>query len=207
MRPLVCLLLTALLTSGSVPTWSQATPAPSHQGTWPLTPRPAVARGFAPPSSPWGAGHRGADLLGRPGQRVVAALAGTVTFAGRLAGRGVVVIDHGQVRTTYEPVSAAVRPGQAIDRGEPIGTLQRASSHCLPRACLHWGLLRGGTYVDPLTLVGAGPVRLLPLGRGTTASLRASGAARDALARGPAAAPAAGRFPVRHAWFGAPRSR
>ena len=49
--------------------------------------------------------------------------------------------------------------------------------------------------------------RLLPLGRGTTASLRASGAARDALARGPAAAPAAGRFPVRHAWFGAPRSR
>ena len=44
-----------------------------------------------------------------------------------------------------------------------IGTLQRASSHCFPRACLHWGLLRGETYLNPLTLVGAGPIRLLPL--------------------------------------------
>jgi hypothetical protein len=28
--------------------------------------------------------------------------------------------------------------------------------------CLHWGLLRGATYLNPLTLVGAGPIRLLP---------------------------------------------
>ena len=94
-----------------------------------------------------------------------AALAGTVTFAGVLAGRGVVVVDHGDTRTTYEPVEAIVPVGQAVGRGEVIGHLQAVASHCPPRACLHWGWLRGATYLDPLDLVGAGPVRLLPLWR------------------------------------------
>jgi murein DD-endopeptidase MepM/ murein hydrolase activator NlpD len=91
------------------------------------------------------------------------ALGGTVTFAAPLAGRGVVVVDHGGVRTTYEPVHARVTVGDAVARGAVIGTLQRASSHCFPRACLHWGLLRGDSYLNPLILVGAGPIRLLPL--------------------------------------------
>ena len=73
------------------------------------------------------------------------------------------VVDHGGVRTTYEPVSARVRAGDQVPKGAVIGTLQRASSHCFPRACLHWGLIRGDTYLNPLTLVGAGPIRLLPL--------------------------------------------
>ena len=103
---------------------------------------------------------------GHAGQQVHTALAGTVTFAGRLAGRGVVVVDHGGLRTTYEPVSASVQVGDPVAKGAVIGTLQRASSHCFPRACLHWGLIRGETYLDPLTLVGAGPIRLLPLGGG-----------------------------------------
>ena len=98
-----------------------------------------------------------------PGRQVHTSLAGTVTFAAALAGRGVVVVDHGGVRTTYEPVSASVRVGDPVAQGAVIGTLQRASSHCFPRACLHWGLRRGETYLDPLTLVGAGPIRLLPL--------------------------------------------
>ena len=103
------------------------------------------------------------DLQGRAGQALRTALAGRVTFAATLAGRGVVVVDHGGVRTTYEPVSASVHVGQLVARGARIGTLQRASSHCFPAACLHWGLLRGETYLDPLTLVGGGPIRLLPL--------------------------------------------
>ncbi|HET8603530.1 MAG TPA: M23 family metallopeptidase [Marmoricola sp.] len=129
---------------------------------WPLVPRPEVVTAFDPPSAPWGAGHRGVDLLGRPGEVVRAAAAGRIVFAARLAGRGVVVVDHGSVRTTYEPVAATVHVGQQVAEGQPLGRLQAASSHCFPRACLHWGLLRGDTYLDPLTLVGAGPVRLLP---------------------------------------------
>jgi murein DD-endopeptidase MepM/ murein hydrolase activator NlpD len=130
---------------------------------WPLDPRPPVVHDFEPPAAEWGAGHRGVDLLGNPGQMVRAAADGTVTFAGMLAGRGVVVVDHGQRRTTYEPVSTSVAVGKHVEAGQRIGVLQSFGGHCWPRTCLHWGLLEGGTYLDPLTLVGGGPVRLLPM--------------------------------------------
>lgn len=140
-----------------------AGPEPDPVGVWPLLPRPEVVRTFDPPDSPYGAGHRGVDLLGRLGQPVDAALPGRVTYAGVLAGRGVVVVDHGSTRTTYEPVAAGVEVGTVIAAGEQVGTLQLDGSHCFPRACLHWGWRTGDTYLDPLRLVGVGPVRLLPL--------------------------------------------
>src|SRR6476469_2660154 len=138
---------------------------PDPVGVWPLVPVPAVVAGFDPPSSPWGAGHRGVDLLGSPGQPVRAAMAGTVSFVGRIAGLGIVVVDHGATRTTYEPVTAAVDRGAQVAAGDRLGALELGGSHCPPRACLHWGWIRGDTYLDPLRLVGAGPVRLLPLWR------------------------------------------
>lgn len=137
--------------------------APSREGAWPLQPRPQVRRGFDPPGSPWGAGHRGVDLAGKVGAAVHATKAGTVVFAGRLAGRGVVVVSHGLTRTTYEPVDASVRVGDHVEKSSVLGVLRRGGSHCFPAVCLHWGLLRGDTYLNPLTLVGGGPVRLLPL--------------------------------------------
>jgi murein DD-endopeptidase MepM/ murein hydrolase activator NlpD len=132
-------------------------------GRWPLRPVPEVVEGFDPPSSTWGPGHRGVDLLGAPGQRVRAALPGTVSFVGVIAGRGVVTVDHGDTRTTYEPVTSTLRVGTTVEAGEEVGRLAFPGSHCAPRTCLHWGWLRGDTYLDPLGLVGAGPVRLLPL--------------------------------------------
>lgn len=138
---------------------------PDPLGVWPLRPEPEVVADFDAPDSPYGAGHRGVDLLGRAGQQVHAALAGTVSFAGSLAGRGVVVVNHGATRTTYEPVDAMVAVGDGVARGGVLGRLQVPGSHCFPRACLHWGWLEGETYLDPLRLVGAGPVRLLPLWR------------------------------------------
>ncbi|WP_183096376.1 M23 family metallopeptidase [Nocardioides stalactiti] len=134
-------------------------------GSWPLRPEPEVVRGFDPPASTYGAGHRGVDLLGTPGQQVHTAMAGTVTFAGPLAGRGVVVVSHGATRTTYEPVGADVVIGERVAAGAALGTLEAFASHCAPRACLHWGWKRDDTYLDPLSLVGEGPVRLLPLWR------------------------------------------
>ncbi len=157
--------LTATLLLGPAPppgTGSGPRAVPAHQGVWPLSPRPEVARGFAPPPSPWAAGHRGVDLHGRVGQPVRSALPGTVTFTGPVAGRGVVVVRTGALRTTYEPVRAQVAPGQVVARGHQLGTLQHVASHCLPNACLHWGLRRDEEYLNPLGLVGAGPVRLLP---------------------------------------------
>jgi len=166
-------------------------------GVWPLVPEPDVVDGFDPPDSPYGAGHRGVDLAGAPGQPVRTALPGTVTYAAPLAGRGVVVVDHGPTRTTYEPVAASVAVGDVLAAGDRIGTLQVPGSHCFPRACLHWGWIRGETYLDPLRLVGAGPVRLLPLWRdapaGATTAAPASPYAgwvrlADALAGRPSAA-------------------
>jgi murein DD-endopeptidase MepM/ murein hydrolase activator NlpD len=142
-------------------------------GVWPLVPEPEVTEGFDPPESPYGAGHRGVDLAGAQGQQVRAALAGTVTYAGPLAGRGVVVVDHGSTRTTYEPVAASVSVGVVLAAGDRIGSLRLPGSHCFPRACLHWGWIRNAdnVYLDPLRLVGAGPVRLLPLWRDEPAPL------------------------------------
>ena len=142
---------------------SQGWSAPSQaRAVWPLHPAPAVVSGFDLPGSRYGAGHRGVDLAGRPGQPVRAAAAGQVSFAGSIAGRGVVVVSHGGTRTTYEPVEADVPVGARVAVGDRIGTLRQAGSHCMPATCLHWGLLDGESYLDPLTLVGAGPVRLLP---------------------------------------------
>ncbi|HEU5035809.1 MAG TPA: M23 family metallopeptidase [Nocardioides sp.] len=134
-------------------------------GAWPLVPAPEVVRGFDPPDAPWGTGHRGVDLLGSPGRPVRSALPGTVSWAGVLAGRGVVVVDHGTTRTTYEPVDATVAVGTRVGAGDRIGRLSAVGSHCPPRTCLHWGWIEGETYLDPLRLVGLGPVRLLPLWR------------------------------------------
>lgn len=159
-------LLLALASPAPAPT-PIAPPGTARQaptpGVWPLQPTPTVVAEFEPPPSRYGAGHRGVDLAGHAGQVVRAAAGGRVTFAGALAGRGVVVVSHGGTRTTYEPVRASVAVGATVVAAQPIGTLEVVGSHCAPEACLHWGLLDGERYLDPLTLVGAGPVRLLPL--------------------------------------------
>lgn len=119
-----------------------------------------VVRGFDPPRRPWLAGHRGVDLRASPGTPVRAAAAGRVGFVGEVAGKPVVTVWHGPLRTTYEPVVATVRPGQLVAAGHVIGEL--AAGHpCPPPGCLHWGLRRGELYLDPLWLVGAPRVRLL----------------------------------------------
>lgn len=130
---------------------------------WPLLPAPAVTRGFSPPPQPWRPGHRGVDLAGEAGQPVRAAGAGVVVFAGQLAGRGVISVDHPSgLRTTYEPVTASIAPGDAVSLGEEIGTLEPGHDGCPVDACLHWGLRRDDTYLDPLLLVRPLQVRLKP---------------------------------------------
>ena len=145
-------------------------PAPSAPAS-PADPAPrgvrpvpgAVVAGFDPPELAWSAGHRGVDLAAAVGEQVRSVLPGTVTFAGALAGRGVVVVDHGGRRTTYEPVQAWVEEGQDVVAGEVLGVLEPGAGHCFPAACLHWGLRVGDQYVDPLSLLGPRRVRLLPL--------------------------------------------
>jgi len=145
-------------------------PAAAHAGRleWPLHPRPAVVRGFDAPSPNWQRGHRGVDLAAAPGQPVHAAGAGTVVFAGELAGRPLVSIAHpGGLRTSYEPVHPAVRPGQVVTAQSVIGELSAGHPGCAATACLHWGAMWGpaarADYVNPVGLVASTPIRLKPV--------------------------------------------
>jgi murein DD-endopeptidase MepM/ murein hydrolase activator NlpD len=142
---------------------SEAAP-PSATAVWTSPVSGArVTRPFQPPPGPFAAGHRGVDLAGSPWTPVLAAGDGVVVFAGMVAGRPVISIDHaGGLRTTYEPVDASVAAGMRVTRGSPIGTLAAGHSGCPVSACLHWGLRRGETYLDPLALLRPPRVRLLP---------------------------------------------
>lgn len=138
---------------------------PVYGYRWPLDGTPQVTRRFEPPPEPWLAGHRGVDLAALPETLVRAAGPGVVAFAGPVAGRGVVSIQHPNgLRTTYEPLQPSVVEGQRVRAGDVIGRV--ATGHrCRPdsASCLHWGLRHGDIYLDPLSLLGVGRVRLLPL--------------------------------------------
>lgn len=123
-----------------------------------------VATPFRPPATRYGTGHRGVDLASEPGTPILAAGDGVVVFAGRLADRGVVSIEHaGGLRTTYEPVTARVAAGDRVRRGTSIGVLEPGHPGCPAEACLHLGArLPDRIYLDPLALFRTWEVRLKP---------------------------------------------
>lgn len=119
---------------------------------WPTGGKAEVVRRFDPPAQRWLSGHRGVDLDAQEGSTIFAAGAGTVAFAGKVAEKNVVSIDHGSLRTTYEPVTPLVSAGDIVKAGDPIGTLE--PGHCAPASCLHWGARIGKDhYIDPLSLL------------------------------------------------------
>lgn len=130
---------------------------------WPLAPRPSLTRAFEPPSERWSAGHRGVDLTPVGSRTVTAVDAGTITHVGVIAGKPTLSITHASgIRSTYEPVTSPLPKGARVARGDVIGTLSDARSHCTP-TCLHLGAIRSTTYLNPLALLGLAPVVLLPL--------------------------------------------
>ena len=159
------LLLVVPLLYGGGPAAAGPTPAADVPGgVWSRPVDGTVTRPFDPPPDRYGAGHRGADLAGAPGAPVLAAGDGVVVFAGMVAGRPVVSVDHANgLRTTYEPVDLVVGAGQEVARGAVLGTLAGGHAGCPVAACLHWGLRRGEDYLDPLSLLEPPAVRLLPM--------------------------------------------
>jgi murein DD-endopeptidase MepM/ murein hydrolase activator NlpD len=142
--------------------------APARGGdgswSWPLEQR-RVSGQFDRPDTEYSAGHRGIDLPGRVGEPVRAVARGRVTFAGSVAGVGVVTVDHGRERSTYQPVDPGVRRGDTVAAGDVVGKLRDSGSHCAI-ACLHLGRLEAGSpsrsYLDPLDrLASESHVRLV----------------------------------------------
>jgi murein DD-endopeptidase MepM/ murein hydrolase activator NlpD len=163
---LLCLLCLVPVVYGVLAVLPAAPAVAADPSGWrlPLEGRPRVVAPFAAPTGPYAPGHRGVDLSAAPAARVLAAAAGVVAFAGRVAGVGVVSVDHpGGLRTTYQPVEAVVHAGDAVAMGAVLGLLTGAGGHCPPAACLHWGLRRDAAYLDPMALLGSPLVRLLPV--------------------------------------------
>lgn len=117
---------------------------------WPV-PAP-VSANFALPAAPWLAGHRGLDLPADPGTPVRTPRDGSVAFVGSVAGKDVIVISHGWLRATYEPLQATVAVGDRVRAGQIIGVTATGESHC-SGTCVHWGLKYGQEYLDPQLLL------------------------------------------------------
>lgn len=146
-----------------------ASPVPARAAgdwTWPVL--GPVIRGFDPPDSPFGSGHRGIDIAAGVGTSVRAAAAGTITFAGPVGGRLFVTVDHGAgLESTYSFLgSIAVRRGDVVSQGQAIA--RSGTGHAggaIPH--LHFGVKLADAYVDPLEYLGPVEVwrfiRLAPL--------------------------------------------
>lgn len=147
------------------------TPAKLHTTwTWPLPGRHVIARAFLAPPHAYGPGHRGVDLRAdapasaEPARiDVLAPADGVVAYAGTVADRALLTIDHGgELVSTLEPVDATVISGQRVARGETVGILS-GGGHAAA-GTLHLGARIAGEYVNPLLFLGGlERARLLPL--------------------------------------------
>jgi len=131
-----------------------AASGPTHGWRRPLRDGVAAGSFSFDPAAPYARGRRrGIDLRGAPGAPVLAACDGTVTYAGRVPGRGLGVTLHcgGLVATELGLRAPAVRTGARVAAGAPVGLLGTTG-------VLRLGARRAGDrhgYVDPAALLGA----------------------------------------------------
>lgn len=143
-----------------LPTRSTAALLAAVLWAWPVAAPHPIARPYLAPATPYAAGHRGIDIRSAPDAEVRAPADGVVHFAGVVVDRPVLSIDHGGgVLSSYEPVETVLRKGDAVRRGQVIGTLR--AGHCASGACLHFGVRLDGEYVSPLLFLGGQPRAVL----------------------------------------------
>lgn len=160
-RRVACLLVAPVAAMALVASML-APPAGAVQGDERLVFRPPVDRPvtdpFRPPSDPYGSGNRGVEYGTESGDPVRAAAAGTIVFAGAVAGSLHVTIDHGGgVVSSYSHLQrVSVRVGARVAQGQVIAIAGER---------LHFGVRVNGSYVDPFGFVGVRRtrVRLVPV--------------------------------------------
>jgi murein DD-endopeptidase MepM/ murein hydrolase activator NlpD len=116
-----------------------------------------VSRRFEAPACTWCPGHRGLEFATAAGTEVRAVAAGTVTFAGAVAGRSyVTVTTPAGWQITYGYLAArSVGAGSSVGAGQVVGVTGDP---------LLLTVRIGGQYVDPARFVGTPrwPLRLIP---------------------------------------------
>lgn len=113
---------------------------------------------FRRPACRWCPGNRGVKYGSGSGAPVRAVASGIVTFSGRVAGTGYVVVRHVDgIRATYGGITEPFRPeGSFVAVGATIGTTEDN---------LHFGLRDHDDYLDPTPHLGrlVLQARLVPL--------------------------------------------
>ena len=102
--------------------------------------------------------HRGVDIAVPDGTPVVAMSGGTVIFAGRQNGYGLLVVlrHHGSTRTLYGHLSQLrVKQGDRVEGGQVIGLSGHSGNARGPH--LHFEVQRWGAAEDPVPLLAGHP--------------------------------------------------
>ena len=101
--------------------------------------------------------HMGIDIALPTGTEILAAHAGTVTFAGVLGGYGNVVVieDGGGLETKYAHCDTLlVSTGQIVSEGYVVATVGNTGSSTGPH--LHFEVIRDGQYLNPIYFAQSG---------------------------------------------------
>lgn len=128
--------------------WMRLASAPT---LWPIQGR--ITAGFGERIDPFsgeGAFHRGIDISGDIGTRIIAPADGVVEYSDMMNGYGrAVMIDHGNgITTLYGHMSGfAVTPGQVIHRGDTVGYVGQSGRSTGPH--LHYEVRIFNTPVNP----------------------------------------------------------
>lgn len=124
---------------------------------WPLPGDGRIYSYFGPRKAPIAGAstyHRGLDIGGVTGARIVSVLSGTVIEAGYNSSRGnYVVVDHGNGLVTYYMHCSKLiaSKGDKVKQGTVIGLVGTTGISTGPH--LHFSLTVNGVYVDPLKYV------------------------------------------------------
>jgi murein DD-endopeptidase MepM/ murein hydrolase activator NlpD len=126
--------------------------ASADASVWTKPVRDPVVRPFEPPRSRFGPGHFGVDFAAVPGTPVRAVGAGTVVFAGSVAGTLHVVVRHANGWRTSYSFLARVLVHQGEQVGADIVGTTGGTGEKHDGSVLHLGLRIGDRYVDPMQL-------------------------------------------------------
>ena len=127
-------------------TWLPATVVHAG-GCWSKPVAAAVTDPFREPECRWCPGNRGLEYATTAGTVVRAVAAGTVTFAGMVAGTTYVVVRHadGPRATDGNLEHRTVDVADTVVRGALVG---RTAGR------FHFGVRDGDTYIDPAPFIG-----------------------------------------------------
>lgn len=96
--------------------------------------------------------HTGIDIEGKPGQKVVAAGNGIVSYVGfsPIGGRTLVIRHNQKIKTTYLNLSHTyVSIGSSVKQGQTIASIGAEDDPSSETCHLHFGIVYDGKYLNP----------------------------------------------------------